>query len=541
LALDRLETTPGAESVMRTLRRLMVLMSAVAFGACGAAGQPPGSRPDHLLVMIFDQMRPDYIDRFNLEQFKRLRARSRHYPDAYIGHLAAQTIVSHLVIPTGLPPKDLPWQEDVFLDRDGRLGAPDAAYDTGVLTRQQMWRLLEPLPRQQYLPARLQDAFGAPVFAVGQKDYAATIFGGPYASTIVTMAKANGRCTPAGVNVPDYIAGNPRFSVECAEPYGTGYPTIYALDGSRYVPGNDPSRPGGDIWTADAALEIMQREAWSGLFLTFGGIDKVAHMLGEQDGHGLVSVPSQYRLEDALRIADVQLGRILDALEQRQLAGRTMVVVTADHGGQRHESYLGNGRFQTCCELANVPGPVDPPYWLDHLRRIGTLRTAYADSNISLWLADHSPANERAVVQGLTDVSGMTEIYLKRQTAGQYRYEQIYSNLEAQPPAFQRWAREHSAELVATMASSSSPDVIGLLADGFGFGRIGGHGGTQERVQRIPMIIHVPGEAPSTSSTPFRLIDIAPEAARVLGLPPTAANGASRTIDRAERSSRPPR
>jgi hypothetical protein len=58
------------------------------------------------------------------------------------------------------------------------------------------------------------------------------------------------------------------------------------------VPGKDPAHLGGDIWTADAAIEIMKRDRWSGLFLTFGGIDKIAHMLGEQDGHGLQSVPS---------------------------------------------------------------------------------------------------------------------------------------------------------------------------------------------------------------------------------------------------------
>jgi hypothetical protein len=47
--------------------------------------------PDHLVFMVFDQMRPDYVDRFGLENFKRLRASSRHYPDAYVGHLASQT------------------------------------------------------------------------------------------------------------------------------------------------------------------------------------------------------------------------------------------------------------------------------------------------------------------------------------------------------------------------------------------------------------------------------------------------------------------
>jgi len=478
------------------------------------------AKPDHLLIMVFDQMRPDYIDRFNLEHFKRLRDRSRHYPDAYVGHMASQTVVSHLVIPTGLAPKDLPWQEDVWLDIDGAIGPVNAAYDTALITRDQYWRLMERVPRERFLTARLADAFGAPVFAVGEKDYAATIFGGPHASTIVTLAKADGKCTPDGVNVPRYIADNPRFSVECAEPYGTGLSTIYSLDGSRYVPGHDPAKPGGDVWTADAAIEIMQREAWSGLFLTFGGIDKIAHMLGEHDGNGLTSVPSEYHLEDALRIADAQLGRILDSLDRQKLTDRTAIIVTADHGGQRHEMYLGNGRFQSCCAYANSDAAVDPPFWVDHLNQVGTLRTAQVDSNISLWVADPSEANERALINGLRDISGVTEIYAKRRAGEQYRYEQVHSSLDKQPQAFQTWARDHSAELVGTMASRPAPDLVALLADGVGFGRSGGgHGGAQEKVQRIPMIIHVPGEAPSTRATKLRLMDLAAEATQILGLP----------------------
>src|SRR5690349_835073 len=180
--------------------------------------------------MVFDQMRPDYIDRFGLEHFKRLRQTSRHYPDAYDGHMTAQTIVSHLVIPTGLPPKTLPWHDDVFIDAQGLFGKPDAVYETGLMTRAQFWPLLERIPRRQFVAARIKDALGGSVFAVGGKDYAANVLGGPHASTIVTLNKANGRCTPDGVNVPAYIAGNPRFSLECAETYGTGFPTIYALD-----------------------------------------------------------------------------------------------------------------------------------------------------------------------------------------------------------------------------------------------------------------------------------------------------------------------
>jgi hypothetical protein len=48
------------------------------------------------------------------------------------------------------------------------------------------------------------------------------------------------------------------------------------------------------------------------------------------------------------------------------------------------------------------------------LNNVGKLRTAYADSDITLWLSDSSESNERALIHGLQDVSGVTEIYAKR-------------------------------------------------------------------------------------------------------------------------------
>jgi hypothetical protein len=481
--------------------------------------------------MVFDQMRPDYIDRFGLENFKRLRDSSRHYPDAYVGHLASQTVVAHLVMPTGLPPRALPWVDEAFVDEAGTLGKPGAVYKAGELSLAQSWKLLQTIPREQFLPARLLDALGEKVgnvFAVGEKNYAANFLGGPHASSVVALAKPLGdstQCTPAGANVPDYIASNDRFSVDCAETqtYGTGFSTIYKIDGNRYVPGRDPAHLGGDVWTADVALEIMKRDRWSGLFLTFAGIDKIGHMLGEQDGHGLQGVPSEYRLADILRIADQQLGRLLAALDEQGLADRTLVVLTSDHGGQKNDFYQGNNGSQSCCPFETSPtAPPTPPYWVKYLSELsgGKLKTAYTSTLLNLWLADRSGATEKIVTLGMKDIPGITEIYARRQTGAEYRYEQVHANFEGTTAKFQAWAKRHSAELIGTMAGPAGPDLVGLLKDGYGFGRIGDHGGAQELVQRIPMIIRVPGEAPATRKEPLRQMDLAPEITKILGLKP---------------------
>ena len=137
---------------------ILVAAALAAPAACNRTPPPSSATPDRVVIMVFDQMRPDYIDRFNLEHFKRLRATARNYPDAYIGHLAAQTIVSHLVIPTGMAPRELPWQDDAFIDVAGVLGKPGGAYDADELSREQVWQFLERIPRERFLPARIHDA-----------------------------------------------------------------------------------------------------------------------------------------------------------------------------------------------------------------------------------------------------------------------------------------------------------------------------------------------------------------------------------------------
>jgi hypothetical protein len=487
-------------------------------------GQSRTSTPaDHLLIMVFDQMRPDYIDRFGLKNFQALRAASRHYPEAYVGHLGSQTVVSHLVITTGLLPKSLPWQDNAMVDWDGALGQPGASYLTLRFGHDQMRTLLRAVPPSTFLAPRLRKKTGGRVFAIGEKDYATIAMGVAGADSIVTLARASGRCTPSGINVPDYIATNPRYALDCAETYGTGLSTVYSLDGNHYVPGTDTAHLGGDVWTADAAIDVMGRENWAGLFLTFGAIDKVAHMLADHDQEGLRSVQTPYRLAEIAGVADAQLGRLVAELKKRDLYERTVIVVTADHGGQKNEFYLGNNKYQGCCGFANDSVAVEPSYWIEHLKQLGKLQATYQDTSVKVWLSDRSAANETAIVAGLADISGMAEVYALRQAGTGWRYERVFSRVDRLTPAFRRWAAQRHQELADTMATGAAPHLLGLLADGFGFGRIGDHGGAQERVQRIPLLIRVPGERGSRRSTPMRLVDIAAEVSRTMDLQPVAA------------------
>jgi hypothetical protein len=80
-----------------------------------------------------------------------------------------------------------------------------------------------------------------------------------------------------------YIDSNRSHTQGTAE---TAPAWMYPLEGNRDVPGNDPAHYGGDVWSTDVALQIMDQGNWSGILLTLGGIDKAGHMWG-----GLNDVP----------------------------------------------------------------------------------------------------------------------------------------------------------------------------------------------------------------------------------------------------------
>ena len=87
---------------------------------------------------------------------------------------------------------------------------------------------------------------------------------------------------------------------------------MYPLDGNRFAPGCDPAHPGGDIWTANAGMAMMENEPWSGMLLTLGSIDKASHMWGGITDTGTYppgSDEEQAHLRFIAKTADEQVGR----------------------------------------------------------------------------------------------------------------------------------------------------------------------------------------------------------------------------------------
>ena len=68
------------------------------------------------------------------------------------------------------------------------------------------------------------------------------------------------------------------------------------------------------------------------------------------------------------------------------------------------------------------------------------------------------------------------------------------------------------------MANEAAPTFIALLADGVGFDLLGDHGGAQEKVQRIPLIVFDPTRKPQVASEQIGLWQVRDLIVAAMGL-----------------------
>ena len=102
----------------------------------GGTGRP--EPPKRVLILVLDQLRPDYVDTFDMRNVRKLMRDGVSFDNAYLGHMASETVISHNVITSGQLPRDMGWADEAYRDSDNVLGvAPDSMWISGSLTRDQ--------------------------------------------------------------------------------------------------------------------------------------------------------------------------------------------------------------------------------------------------------------------------------------------------------------------------------------------------------------------------------------------------------------------
>jgi len=288
---------------MRRLRVRIVLAVAI-FGLLGVPGIAPSAvvaspeKPERVLIIVLDQVRQDTLSRYKMTNVRGLMSEGVSFPNAYLGHMAAETVISHNVITSGQFPKNMGWSNEVYRDVGDVLGLGDGAYYvTSSMSCAQFDALITArgyLKLQDYLDARFDDpdttgSDDSTFAAIAEKRTAACSAGhttdaaldpgdfifqirGSGAGTDVTCDGITSSVwrKPEAVSRPAYIEDPnvcsrwwTRQSTSPPLDYGTTTQApawMYPLEGNRFMPGTDPGHTGGDAWSADAAIEVIEND-----------------------------------------------------------------------------------------------------------------------------------------------------------------------------------------------------------------------------------------------------------------------------------------
>jgi hypothetical protein len=533
-----------------TGRRLAAIATVLVLGlttATAEAKKPAMQPPSRVMIVVIDQFRPDYVKRFDMANVRALMRGGVNFDRAILGHMAAETVITHNVLTSGKLPKHQGWVNEVFRDVDGVLGPPGSYQVTSSLGCSQFETLLK---AQSY--PKLDDQLGGKFISVGQKTTAACTAGHPAdpEDIIVHIGSRNADCdpgtssstnyrSPAGFNVPTYISSPlcGRYYVKVRGDtgdttdwtYGTGTTSpawMYPLDGNRFAVGTDPAHLGGDVWTTDAAIEMMGKESdWRGMMVTLGSVDKAAHMWGtDDDGPSGIGTDTfdQAHLPFAARTADLQVGRLLAALDAQGIRDETLVVLTTDHAGQTAHRFHGQdgldrGNFNWYYGADSDETYKQPQPALAPLVATGNVDFSYQDGHIATWLHDRTPADLDEAAAAIRSMPDVIASYVRDGD----RYKRVGPTGQMSGQERSWWVR-WGQELIDTMAAPSGPDVVGLLRDDVSYGVAGDHGGHQRAIQEIPMAFSWPGLKSQDRQEHFRSVDVVPTVLRLMDIDPVA-------------------
>src|SRR5687767_2868188 len=90
-----------------------LLVALAALLPPGPAGAQPPDRPSRVMIVVIDQWLPEYVDRFGMANARAVMNGGVNFERAMLGHMAAETVISHNVITSGLFPKHMGWSNEV--------------------------------------------------------------------------------------------------------------------------------------------------------------------------------------------------------------------------------------------------------------------------------------------------------------------------------------------------------------------------------------------------------------------------------------------
>lgn len=445
---------------------------------------PPTPARD-AVIFVLDGVPAAALQSINLPSIDALQKRGVSYRDAWVGQMANVPIVSAATIGTG-----------AFPSRDGVVNTQWRDPNSGALVRPagfaavqqgELDQIMETAAPPSLAASLAAEAGRGKTLSVGGEGCAAADAAGTWmASYVLCPARSHGKWVPASVtgHEPPASVSRPRAL------------RLRAVRGPALAPAVEGWRAGAeDAWIARYTIRAMRVTRPKLTIVTFP----------EYEALGRYAPPKRAALlRFVLRGIDRDIAAIMGEMRRERIDRRTVYVVTSDGG---------MASFRSRVPLASINREV--------LSAGGQPVYFQAGGTVLIGLRDLLQAQPVAQSIQRAALRRVDAIYYKTGSHGSYRY--VLQYLRAELPAAYSPA---AAYLLDTMASPASPDVILIFARGVGTpgDRIGKHLnvgstlGVQWPEQHIPLIIAGHGIVHSrVSSSPARLVDVAPTVAAAMG------------------------
>ena len=502
----------------------------------------PAAAPKLAVIIVVDQMRADYIDRFQKDWtggLKRLVSGGAVFTNAAYPYLSTVTCAGHATIATGTFPHTHGVILNAWWDRETGAAmtctedrrATGIGYRTRAAHGDSAWRLHRPTFTDLMRAQR-----GARVVTLSNKDRSAIMLAGHGADAVTWLSDSldgwmtssvfgDGGPVPA---VKAFLEANP-----IANDFGKTWTRLLA--DSHYpdpddAPGEAPPRGwtrtfphvlNGTVNQPDATFFAQwERSPFANAYLgRFAAALVDAFTLGRNSGTDVLGIsfsapdtvghafgPRSVEQRDLYLRLDRTMGELFDHLDQTVGADRWIAALSSDHGitplpEQLREEGKDGGRLPASVVAAAI---------IDRLRttlkeNAPVAQLAGNDIYFAAGVYDkllRSPKALDAVVQTIRDIPGVARVF---------RAEEL------RDPAAARDPLQRAAAL--GYFPGRSGDLIMALKPGWIFAGSGAqHGSAASDDQRVPLVFLGAGVKPGRYGDQASPADLAPTLASLLGV-----------------------
>jgi hypothetical protein len=480
-----------------------------------------GSTPRLIVLLVIDQMRADYLDRYRAEfvgGFKRLLEGGAVFTEARIPYARTETAQGHALMLSGQPPSVTGIVSDVWYDRAAKAAivatesTDHPLLDSGAVGGSPEQMLVHTLG--DVLKARDRRSM---VLSVSWKRYAAILMGGQHPDAAFWFDSATGGFVTSSY----YMTTYPYWAAACHNRDLTAPYFGQVWLGHRLGEGAAPNGPYRTALRASPFADAILLGCASALLegsgvgtddlvdvfaVSFSALDYVGHVYG----------PEAPESEDALRVVDRQLGVLLNTLDRRVGPNAYSLALVGDHGvALLPEHVIAQGA---------EGGRLEPKAFRSAAVTALAMRFKDADRLIASFeppefYLDYAEGQRRGISP--VDLEEAVAAVARRQpgVAQAYTRSQILAAEGSNDPILHTVAR--------SFYPARSGDVYVVVRPNFIFWRATGttHGTPYDYDAHVPLIFYGRGFRRAVVPTPVDMRDLAPTLARVAGIDMRGAPG----------------